>query len=152
MVKEIERKFIIDKLLLPDLSKVDAEDIEQHYLSISEIEEVRIRKRDDKYFITVKSNGTLERDEWEVEISQKIFNNLLPATKGRMIIKKRYSIKLSPECIAEIDIYDGKLKGLILVEVEFQSIRDATSFVPPKWFGRDVTEDARYKNRSLAMN
>ena len=42
--------------------------------------------------------------------------------------------------------------GLPDVEVEFGSERDAAAFVPPPWFDREVTDDDRYANRSLAVN
>ena len=35
------------------------------------------------------------------------------------------------------------------VEVEFESLEEAESFTPPEWFGKDVSEDNRYKNSSL---
>jgi CYTH domain-containing protein len=36
--------------------------------------------------------------------------------------------------------------------VEFGDEIQAKAFVPPQWFGADVTEDGRYKNKSLAEN
>ena len=44
------------------------------------------------------------------------------------------------------------LAGLLLCEVEFDDQAQAGAFVPPQWFGVDVTEDERYKNKSLAEN
>jgi adenylate cyclase len=35
--------------------------------------------------------------------------------------------------------------------VEFASTQAAKSFVPPAWFGEEVTEDSRYNNVSLAL-
>jgi CYTH domain-containing protein len=39
----------------------------------------------------------------------------------------------------------------MLVEVEFPSEAAARAFVPPDWFGEDVTGDRRYRNRTLAL-
>jgi len=36
------------------------------------------------------------------------------------------------------------------VEVEFDSEPDARLFVPPSWFGQEVTGDPRYQNAALA--
>ena len=47
---EIERKFLVEKI--PDLTNVKAIYIEQAYLSFSP--EVRIRKKDKKFYMTVK--------------------------------------------------------------------------------------------------
>lgn len=49
---------------------------------------------------------------------------------------------------AEIDSYHD-IKGLMVVEVEFPTIEEAESFVPPEWFGNDITEDDTYKNQAL---
>ncbi len=37
-----------------------------------------------------------------------------------------------------------------MAEVEFDSEKKADEFVPPDWFGKEVTNEASYKNRSLA--
>jgi CYTH domain-containing protein len=47
-------------------------------------------------------------------------------------------------------VYSGALTGLMVAEVEFPSEEAARAFVPPAWFGREVTNDSRYKNRRLA--
>jgi len=35
-------------------------------------------------------------------------------------------------------------------EVEFSSVAQAEAFVPPAWFGKEITEDIRYKNTHLS--
>ena len=37
-----------------------------------------------------------------------------------------------------------------MVEVEFDDEESARSFVPPAWFGKDVTFDGRYHNSYLS--
>jgi len=34
--------------------------------------------------------------------------------------------------------------------VEFESVDEATAFVPPEWFDEDVTDDRRYHNSYLS--
>ena len=51
---------------------------------------------------------------------------------------------------AELDLFDDDLAGKRLVEVEFTDDESADAFVAPDWFGREVTEDGRYTNASLA--
>ena len=43
-------------------------------------------------------------------------------------------------------------KSLIIVEVEFSSIEEANSFVPPDWFGEDVTNSILYHNSYLSTH
>jgi len=84
-----------------------------------------------------------------MEISEKEFDNLVKLTDKAPVSKTRYFIPLENSLTAELDIYDGTLSGLFTVEVEFESLEDAVSFTPPEWFGKDVSEDNRYKNSSL---
>ncbi len=52
----------------------------------------------------------------------------------------------------EVDVYSGALEGLVVAEVEFDDPWGAESFIPPYWFGREVTAESAYKNRSLALH
>ena len=54
------------------------------------------------------------------------------------------------DVIAEVDVYEGRLSGLRVAEVEFPSEEASHRFAPPAWFGEEVTGDARYANQSLA--
>ncbi|MFP5578860.1 MAG: hypothetical protein ACLGIZ_11590 [Acidimicrobiia bacterium] len=47
-------------------------------------------------------------------------------------------------------MFAGDLAGLVLVEVEFDSDEAMAAFVPPTWFGAEVSGDDRYSNASLA--
>ena len=47
--------------------------------------------------------------------------------------------------------YQGRLAPLAIAEVEFADADAAASFLPPALFGAEVTDDVRYRNRSLAM-
>ena len=52
--------------------------------------------------------------------------------------------------VAEVDVFHGRHDGLVLVEVEFPNTQTANNFVPPEWFGEDVSEDPCYRNSFLA--
>jgi adenylate cyclase len=49
-------------------------------------------------------------------------------------------------------VFGGTLDGLYIVEVEFTSEDEATAFVAPQWFGREVTGDPAWTNASLARH
>lgn len=72
------------------------------------------------------------------------------AIQGKLIEKNRYDIPLYDGLIAELDIYHGDLEGLIIVETEFKTEEQADSFIVPDWFGEEITENKRYKNKNLA--
>ena len=145
---EIERKWLVTKL--PDLSKLQGEKIVQGYLAVTpEGVEVRLRRKGDKYFMTIKAGTGLQRGENEIELSRKQFKSLWPAG-GRRLEKVRYTFKWRGKTI-ELDIYQKELTGLKVVEVEFKSQEQAEAFRPPKWFGKEVTGDEDYKNVNLAL-
>lgn len=148
--QEIERKFLADRM--PDgLDAAPRADILQGYLTSHTIgEEVRLRRKGDRHYQTVKSSGTLARTEFEIELTMSQFEELWPATEGRRLDKTRYEIHHGGVLI-ELDIYRGELAGLITAEVEFESRQQSQSFTPPAWFGREITDDHRYKNRNLAL-
>ncbi|MFC2156297.1 CYTH domain-containing protein [Acidobacteriota bacterium] len=150
MIKiEIERKFHIDEL--PSFIKDDkGHNIEQGYLFISHGEEIRIRSLDSKYYLTVKKGSGLERRETEIVLTRDQFFELWPLTEGRRIEKIRHPIPAG-EFQIELDVYKGDLKGLITAEVEFSDKNESRGFTPPPWFGLEVTNDERYKNKNLAL-
>jgi CYTH domain-containing protein len=147
---EIERKFLVKNI--PDLSNAQKMYIHQGYLThTNDSVEVRLRQKDEQYFITVKSGSGMVRGEREASIEQKQFETLWPATQGKRIEKHRWSGQLSTQQTFELDIFMGELESLVLVEVEFPSMAEADSFQPADWFGHEVTDDKRYKNKALAM-
>ena len=151
--REIERKFLIEPAQLPDdLARHPHEMIQQGYLAIThEGEEVRVRRKANRSSLTVKGQGDLHRSEHEVELTTQQFQRLWPATEGRRLEKTRYQIRRGEDLI-ELDVYHGSLSGLSTAEVEFVSIQASRAFEPPAWFGREVTQDSRYKNRNLAVH
>ena len=143
---EIERKFLVKEL--PDLSGAKSSEIMQGYVSISP--EVRVRKLDDKYYRTEKGEGTVVREEREWEISSQEGEALFASVQTNVIEKTRYYIPCG-KYTAELDIYKGKFSGLCVVEIEFPTLDEANAFVPPVWFGEDVSEKKEYRNKNLAQ-
>ena len=47
-------------------------------------------------------------------------------------------------------MFDAPFAPLVLAEVEFESEEEANAFVPPQWFGEDVTFDGRYHNSYMS--
>lgn len=148
-MNEIEKKYLVQAL--PDISIYESTNISQGYLSI-EPNEIRIRMMGDKCFLTEKGDGTLVRPEKETPISIDAFGILYGMVKGAMIEKTRVFVPIEQGYTAELDIYHGFLEGLLTVEVEFPSEEAALEFIPPIWFGEDITSDKRFKNKSLATS
>lgn len=68
----------------------------------------------------------------------------------REILKTRWYVPIGDGLVAELDVFHGALVGLIMVEVEFPDEATRLSFVPPAWFGRDVSDEAWSSNGWLA--
>ncbi|WP_146345616.1 CYTH domain-containing protein [Falsiphaeobacter marinintestinus] len=148
---EIERKFLVR--CLPDLGDARRAVIRQGYLTQpSDSVEIRLRQKDEACFLTLKSDGGTVRVERETEISQAQFDTLWPETEGRRVEKERWTGELPGDLKFELDLFSGALDSLRLVEVEFESESTATAFTAPDWFGADVTQDKRFKNKALALD
>ncbi len=146
--KEIERKFLIETLPY-NLEDYPSQEIMQGYIAITDDgTEVRLRKKGDMYFQTIKSGNGKTRTESEIEITEEQFNILWKTTIGKRLEKTRYKIPYA-DGVIELDIYGGDLEGLATAEIEFLSEEESDIFVTPPWFSEEVTEDKRYKNQTL---
>lgn len=161
---EIERKFLVDGA--PPPTGGSGALIRQGYLSgLRDESEVRVRAYGADTLLTVKrplpaEDGVAARTEVEVAISPAAFEALWQLTAGDRIEKRRSRIALGDAggaaeaggLTAELDVYAGALEGLRTVEVEFADAAAARAFVPPPWFGRELTGDSRWSNRHLAAH
>lgn len=148
---EIERKFLV--ATMPDLSTASRSSLRQGYLTVpADSVEVRLRQSDDRFVLCVKTGSGIIRGEREIEIDGKQFDTLWPQTEGRRIEKTRWTGPLDDGLTFELDVFAGDLEPLAVVEVEFASAQQAEAFTPPDWFGRDVSLDKRFGNKSLAIS
>lgn len=126
--------------------------IDQGYLAVgADGSEVRLRRANDLYYLTTKTKGGVSRGEWETSLTREQFDNQWPATEGKQVRKTRYKIPHG-ERVIELDIFSGRLIGLVMAEVEFESVAAAEAFVKPSWFGIEVSTRPEYKNQYLAIN
>ena len=150
---EIEYKYLVNNLPKDYRSYPHAE-IVQTYLKIKKEDDgktYRIRKMNSKYFYCVKGTGNVSREEFEEEISKEEYDFYMVHKIDNTISKTRYFIPLGYDnLVAELDVYHGKLDTLFTVEVEFKEDYDLSSFVPPSWFGDNVSKKPEFKNANLA--
>ena len=144
---EIERKYLV-KNLPEQLDSYPHKRIEQGYLCTSPV--VRIRKQEVDYILTYKGEGMMARTEYNLPLSQEGYEHLKEKTDGYLISKTRYYIPFDKTHTIELDIFDAPFAPLYLAEVEFSSLEDAESFLPPQWFGEDVTFDGSYHNSAMS--
>ncbi len=153
---EIERKYLVT-LLPENLSGYKKKNIEQGYLCHNPT--IRIRNSNEDYILTYKSklglepvgeNGPSVNNEVELPLTKEAYLNLKNKTDGNMVYKTRYLIPLRDNLTAELDIFEGLLQGLVIVEVEFPDLETADTFRPPTWFGKDLSGDKRFTNYHLS--
>jgi adenylate cyclase len=148
---EIERKFLLDEA--PALTEgSDSVQIDQGYLAIDELTEVRVRRADQEISLTVKGGHGEIRDEVEIPLEEEQFAALWPLTEGRRIRKSRRLIPLDGGLKVELDVFEEDLDGLLLAEIEFANETQSNGFEPPDWLGEEITGDERYAGQSLAVN
>ncbi len=147
---ENELSFLIAKL--PDLAAATREEIEQHYLSDGD-EPLRIRAYADHWELTKKlavaPDDLSRKEEITIPLTREEYEMLRTHSK-RSVAKTRCKLPLADGLVAEIDLFRGPLDGLAMVEVEFPDEKSREDFVPPGWFGRDVSQEPWSSNSFLA--
>lgn len=144
---EIERKFKVRRLP-ENLDRYPVSHIRQAYLCREPV--VRVRQQNENFWLTCKGKGLFTREEFELPMDEKAFQHLLSKADGNIVTKNRYYIPFSGKTI-ELDVFSGDLAPLVLAEVEFDSEDEGLAFVPPDWFGEDVTRDPAYSNSNLSV-
>ncbi|RDJ27862.1 CYTH domain-containing protein [Bosea caraganae] len=146
---EIERKFLVvgdgwQKAARPGCS------MRQGYLAQSgSTSIVRVRCAEDRAFLTVKGQREgLVRPEFEYEIPYTEAEEMLRTLcRNPPIEKTRYRVKLG-ELSWDVDVFSGRLDGLVLAEVELKCVDQPVEL--PAWIGAEVTYDPQYGNAVLS--
>jgi CYTH domain-containing protein len=150
MATEIERKFLLDELPAT-LRLARGQAIKQGYLALDGDTEVRLRTGSQPPRLTIKSGRGEVRTEVELDVGGPDAQALWALTAGRRVEKTRRVLRIDG-AEAEVDEYGGDLEGLVVVEVEFADEQASRAFTPPAWFGRELTGEPGYANRSLACD
>ncbi|HSW66509.1 MAG TPA: hypothetical protein VLI54_05215 [Bacillota bacterium] len=113
---------------------------------------VRLRKRGSTHEITKKSlvSGTDSSQllEETIGLTQKEFESLTSG-HNRMVEKDRYKVIISGRP-AEVDIFSGKLEGLVIIDFEFLNNSDKAAFTPPPCCLAEVTQEITFAGGNLA--
>lgn len=144
---EIERKFLVcgdGWQALVDSRRF----IRQGYLSQPGGTTVRVRRKDDLATLTIKGPADgMTRVELEYAIPAEHAEYLLTQVCPRPAVEKlRHKLRLR-DTLWVVDVFQGANRGLITAEVELAHAEQKVSL--PRWIGREVTADSRYRNSSL---
>lgn len=113
---------------------------------------LRIRQKGDTYEITKKvmASGTDSSHmlEHTIELTSEEFA-ALTAAPGKRVAKRRYDYEYEGRK-AEIDVFEGELDGLVVVDFEFTDRDDQLAFQMPDFCLADVTQEAFIAGGKLA--
>ena len=134
---EFERLFLAKKL--PEgLEKCKSKEVlDIYHPHDSHHPVLRLRKNGDKYEMTKKevvSAGVFK--EQTISLTQEEFS-ALAKIEGKRVHKIRYFYPHESRTL-EIGVFQGALKGLMLIDVEFTSEEDMKNFTAPEFFLTEV--------------
>ena len=138
---ELEKTYLAK--FLPDLKKCKSKEIIDIYLPKSAKHPVlRIRKNGDKFEMTKKQpigeDKTIQ-EEQTIILTKEEFQEL-SSLEGKRIHKIRFYFPYNGRT-AEIDVFQGDLKGLVLVDFEFESEQEKQAFEKPDFCLVEVTQE-----------
>lgn len=143
---EIERKFLV--LKTPSQKADRGHKITQAYIARDGGTTVRVRQQDDKYILGIKTTRKGDgRHELEYDISRTDADILFAACAGTLIEKTRHVYERDGH-IWELDIFSGANQGLMMVEVELDSMDEEV--ILPDWVGPEVTHLSKFYNANLS--
>lgn len=151
---EIERKFLVDKSKLPELSNLKFRQISQCYITMEDdyVERVRLSIEPDNSFVcelTRKSaESGMSRTEETHNISLEEAIDKINRSPYNVIHKKRYHY-IHNDLLWEIDIFGAECKGLIVAEVEIPS--EDYELDLPEFVTEEVTDKKEYYNKELTL-
>ncbi len=93
----------------------------------------------------------MAREEYNLPLTKESYLHLREKADGVLISKTRYLLPLTgTDLTIELDVFDAPYELFYLAEVEFPDEASANAFVPPVWFGKDVTYSSDYHNSTLS--
>lgn len=146
---EIERKFLVEGDQWKSLATGTY--YRQGYVVRDPATTVRVRIAGTLGFLTLKGRvDHLARPEFEYQIPLDEAQQMMDLWCGHQVIEKnRYCISYQ-DMLWEVDEFLGENAGLIIAEVELQSVDQV--FESPAWVGEEVSEDIRYYNSYLVKH
>ena len=159
MPKEIERRFIIGEGQWWPVGEVLSKThITQAYLSDNSNGLVRIRtlvNESGAYAKVTFKSGRVGNscDEFEYDIPFFDAQAIIASFGVKVAISKVRHTLYDLGYFIEVDVFEGDNEGLVIAEIEFDSIESSEGAkVFPDWFGKEVTDDMRYANNRLSQN
>ncbi len=148
---EYEKTYLA-KYIPTNLEQCRSKEIIDIYMPItSEHPKLRLRKNGSSYEMTKKQPVTgkdsSKQREQTIILTEEEFK-ALAKIEGKKVHKIRYVYPFNGR-IAEIDVFQGLLKGLVLIDVEFPSEEEKDAFAMPDFCRSDVTQEKTFAGGML---
>jgi CYTH domain-containing protein len=143
---EFEKTFLLR--YVPGLKGCNSVEISDIYIPESSVHPVvRIRKIGDRMELTKKQpvdgKDSSEQSEHTIILSKEEYDSLRKIP-GKELLKRRYFLGA-----AQIDVFHGKLEGLVMADFEFRSRQEMGAFRPPVFCLADVTQKKAFAGGML---
>lgn len=151
-VSELERRFLLSELP-PGLSQPRR--IRDLY-----IEGTRLRLRtveDADGIVLQRKLGHKRRTEeanpsivnhTSLYLNEREYETLSPLP-GRSVVKTRWIVEANGRRAA-VDVFEGELQGLTMLEVDFDTYEDMDVYTPPAWAGVEVSHMSEFSGGELS--
>ena len=150
---ELERRWRVDPALRPPVEGLDFVVIDDRYLNGTRLRLRRMTRGDGWAACKLTKKYETDRPEarpivttYLTEAEHAVFA-ALPAHPMR---KRRYHFPIDGRTWS-LDLFEGPLAGLELVEIETPDEAALAALVPPPWVAKEVTHDPRYRCGALAQ-
>ena len=149
---EFERRWLVNRAERPVLDGTPSTLIEDRYIDGTRLR-LRRMTRGARTVLKLTKKYETERAEarpivtaYLAEAEYAVFATL-PA---RPMVKRRYSLAIDGSWWS-LDLFEGPLAGLELIEAEAADEAALAALVPPPWAVKEVTYDPRYQCGALAQ-
>ena len=144
---EIERKFLVANQNWRS-AVIGSDKLIDGLISEFSGSKVRVRVGQHKASLTVKGpRSGATRTEFEYDIPKAdAMAILMTVCDQKLFEKTRYSVEHAG-FIWSIDVYEGRLAGIIIAEIELEY--ENQYFEKPDWVSLDVTNDPRFHKRTM---
>lgn len=156
---EIERRFLVTGVEWKNYKYSSKEKIVQGYLTNKECKSTaRIRLIQDLDWDADKFTGLLSvkgpkredggRSEIESQLRGEDAKALIEQMCNTQLDKIRTTLTYAGK-VWQIDEFQGKHQGLIIAEIELESMEE--KFTLPPWVGEEITNEKKYSNYKLSL-
>ena len=108
--------------------------------------QILVRKLGQKYHSS--GQDTIQRTMTTIYLNE-IEYNTLASLNGSSIIKRRYTYSYAGY-LTSIDVFEGHLSGLLMLELQLQAEEDINSLPVPEFAVREVTDEPFFTGGELA--